>query len=597
MRLAGAGLLLELLLILAFVPAPLVPSTASSRMDELLPGLASLDRLLQDRLAVLESWGRFRRLAIGGLQAGCLLALFLPYLAALRWLRDRADPAAGRVVLLFGVLYTATALCAPHVFSKDVFSYILYGRIMAVYGGNPYVDLPAKFPQDPYLPLTGWGEVPSFYGPLWTLTSVAISGLGGERIGLTALLFRLVPAAAALGTAVLVWSLLRRFCPERAALGTALWAWNPLVILEGAGSGHNDGLLGLLLVLSVAALVRRRVILGLLALASATLVKYSAAVLAPLYLVVLLRRARGPADRRAILVGVAAASALAVLSLLPFRAAGGTLAVGALVASTDRYQNSPAQLLFQQARAFLGDDRPLRGATDYTPQWMSTRAPTTLTRDRGTTPVGRLERGEVVLALTARRGSWRQVYDPAGRQVGYVPGSALRPATRPAGLSADPELAAYERGETGSEVATRTNLALNLAIRGTGWLIVLFAMAWLMRSAATPDDLLGGWLVLLMLVYGLVATWFYPWYLVWGLAVAALRPRGPLAWALVAWSAGVLLYYGLETLRVDATFGWLYRWRVVPMFLPPLLVLGWHYLMRRARSSAVPVPVREGSTA
>jgi hypothetical protein len=88
-------------------------------------------------------------------------------------------------------------------------------------------------------------------------------------------------------------------------------------------------------------------------------------------------------------------------------------------------------------------------------------------------------------------------------------------------------------------------------------------------------------LILLMLVYWLVATWFFPWYLIWGLAVAALRPRGPLVWSLVVWSATVLVYYGLAPLEWDPSRRWLYDWRVVPMFFPPLLVLGWLWLKQR----------------
>ena len=120
----------------------------------------------------------------------------------------------------------------------------------------------------------------------------------------------------------------------------------------------------------------------------------------------------------------------------------------------------------------------------------------------------------------------------------------------------------------------------------------------LVRSETTPGGLLGGWLLLLTLVYWFVATWFHPWYLLWGLAVAALRPRGPLVWALVVWSASVLLYYGLAPLEPDPTLGWLYDWRVVPMFLPPLMVLGSHLLLgRRRRPFASPARLEPATRA
>ncbi len=584
-RLAGlvwAGLLLELLLVLSFVPAPLVPLTADSGMDELLPWLWLLGQPIHDQMRLLKPWIGMTPLAIG-LQVGCFLALFGSYVLALRALRRRSDLSAGRVVLLFAVMFELTGLCSRRLFSKDLFSYVLNGRIAAVYGGNPYVDVPIRFPQDPYLPLVDWREVPNFYGPLWTLISEVCAWLGGEQLGPTLLLFRLVPAAAVIATSFLIWRLLRRSDPSRAALGVALWAWNPLVILESAGSGHNDAVLALLLVLAAAGLVWRRPVVGLAALAGGVLVKYSAAALAPLYLVALLRRARGPAERRRVALGVAAAGVLAALSFAPFWRGDGALAVGALVSSPARYLNSPAELVFARIRLWLGDDSlQVVERLEFRPWWAAASSGTDLFLERAEIPIARIEEDQVVLALNRSDGRWQRVYDPTSRLTGYVSLSALRSTTRPTELAEDQELAAYERGPAGTNVARQ----VNLVIRAAGWLVVGLAMLALMRSAHTPDQLLSGWLTLLVLVYWLVATWFFPWYLLWGLAIAALRPRGALAWAMVVWSAGVLLYYGLAPLERDRTLDWLYHWRAVPMFLPPLVVLGWHLVARRVRGSA-----------
>ena len=583
-----AGLLLEALLVLSFVPAPLIPLTADSGIDELLPWLEVLGRPLHEKMALLEPWIGLGRLAIA-LQLACFLALFLPYAAVLRLVRSCSDAAIGRAVLGFGALFMLTGLCSRRLFSTDLFSYILNGRIMVVHGGNPYLDVPARFPEDPYVPLVDWREVPNHYGPLWTYVSAAVSWLGGEQLGLTLLLFRLVPAVAAIGATVLIWHLLRRWRPEQAALGAALWAWNPLVILESAGSGHNDAVLGLLLILAVAGQVHRHQVVGMLAIAAAVLVKYSAAVLAPLYLVVLLRRARSGPDRRRVLLGGAVARALGVLSFLPFWTGDGTLPASVYVSSPARYYNSPTELVFAQARRWLGEGgRPVVERVEFRPWWAVARVSTDLFLERGRFPIGRIEEQRVVLATDRQIGQWQRVYDPLERTAGYVALSALRSTSRPADLAADPEVAAYERAPAGSSAAANQ---VNLVIRGAGWLVVLATLVALMRSAATADQLVRGWLILLTLVYWLVATWFFPWYLIWGLAVAALRPRGPLVWSLVAWSAAVLLYYGLAPLERDEALEWLYRWRVVPMFLPPLLVLGWYALRRQAGGRpAAPLP-------
>lgn len=573
-RIVAAGLLLEILLILSFIPAPLIPLTADSGMDELVPWLEMLGQPLHARMALLEPWIGLRTLAIV-LQMILFLAVFIPYGAALRALRAAPDAAAGRVVLLFGAAFAVSALCSRRLFSTDLFSYVLNGRITGLYGGNPYVDVPAQFPDDPYVPLVVWREVPNHYGPLWTFVSVAVTRLGEEELAVTLLLFRLVTAVASVAAAYLIWRLLQRSDPERAAFGTALWAWNPLVILESGGSGHNDAVLGLLLLLAFAALVGRRAILGLLALAAALLVKYSAAVLAPLYLVVLLRRA----ERRRVALGVLVASALVMLSFLPFRS-GGQLAVGVYVSSPARYVNSPTELVYSQLRAWLGEDsRMVVERVEFRPWWGQVRASTDLLLDRGAIPIGRVEENDVVLATDRSDGRWQPVYDPRQRLSGHLPLAVLRGTGRPSDLPVDPELEQYERGPSGTPVAN----AVNTIIRGLGWLVVGLGLIFAMRSAVTPDDLARGWLLLLTLVYWFTATWFFPWYLIWGLAVAALRPFGPLVWALLVWSASVFLYYGIAPYEWDPVHGWLYRWRVLPMFVPPLAVLAWHVVVNRRR--------------
>ncbi|MBA2449508.1 MAG: hypothetical protein H0V51_15930, partial [Chloroflexi bacterium] len=179
-----AGLALELILILSFVPAPLVPLTADSGMDELVPWLEVLGQPIHERLASLRPGISLTRLAVI-LQMVCFLGLFLPYAGALRALRTDGDLRVGRAVLLFGALFQLTALASRRLFSNDLFSYIFNGRIMTVYGANPYLAVPARYPQDPLLPLVDWREVPNFYGPLWTLIGAELTRLGGDELGLT----------------------------------------------------------------------------------------------------------------------------------------------------------------------------------------------------------------------------------------------------------------------------------------------------------------------------------------------------------------------------------------------------------------------------
>ncbi len=158
----------------------------------------------------------------------------------------------------------------PGVYTSDIFSYIMYGRIAAVYGANPYVAPPDAFPGDPIFTWVRpfwWGQ-PSVYGPLWTDLSWALTRLT-DSLSLTdqVLAYKLLMNASYLVDLGLVWWLLGRLRPgdgTRRARVTAfaMFAWNPLLLFEIAGNGHNDALMVTLLLLSLVPLAGRRALPG-----------------------------------------------------------------------------------------------------------------------------------------------------------------------------------------------------------------------------------------------------------------------------------------------------------------------------------------------
>src|SRR5690606_22965285 len=85
--------------------------------------------------------------------------------------------------------------------------------------------------------------------------------------------------------------LIARYHRERrlAWLGAALFAANPLVLFEGVANGHNDVLLTVFVVGAMLALERRSPLAGPL-LALSALVKLYTVALAPIFIVVALRR-------------------------------------------------------------------------------------------------------------------------------------------------------------------------------------------------------------------------------------------------------------------------------------------------------------------
>ncbi len=159
--------------------------------------------------------------------------------------------AAMRIVLGFTLLYQITLLLLPGFFSTDVFSYVMYGRIAGVDGGNPYIAPPNAFPSDPFLAWVYpfWREQPSVYGPFWTDLSWVLAQLFGWGSPMDQVLaYKVVLNGFQLVNVGLVWWLLGRFqldggSPSARLTAFALFAWNPLVLFELAGNVHNDSVM------------------------------------------------------------------------------------------------------------------------------------------------------------------------------------------------------------------------------------------------------------------------------------------------------------------------------------------------------------------
>jgi len=141
--------------------------------------------------------------------------------------------------LLFGL----TLLIQPKLFSDDVFTYIISGRILTIYHADPLNTAPIQFPNDPYFRWVIAGRyAPNIYGPLWYCVSWLLASLRTGTI-LTLLLFKGLILLSHLLNGLLVWCILSNVAPRRRAIGTLLYLWNPLILISLAGSGHNEGVL------------------------------------------------------------------------------------------------------------------------------------------------------------------------------------------------------------------------------------------------------------------------------------------------------------------------------------------------------------------
>jgi len=203
--------------------------------------------------------------------------------------------------------------------AADIFDNILHGRILGIYGQNPFIDLIAAHKDDPFYAYAYWKTAPSAYGPLWELLAGLTARLAGDGILTNILLFKLVPALFLFASMGMVALILRAHAPERALAGVLLLGWNPMIQFEVFGNGHNDIVMIFWALLATWALTRRRYTLAILALVTGMLIKYIPVLFIPAAGWIALRQLDSwPARMRFVALTALASLALTVAAFAPF---------------------------------------------------------------------------------------------------------------------------------------------------------------------------------------------------------------------------------------------------------------------------------------
>jgi alpha-1,6-mannosyltransferase len=246
-----------------------------------------------------------------------MLVLTLTYLIAIYLVRRDNRRSVTVVLGGFFALFVVLFLFMPPFISRDVYSYVFYGRAMSVYHGNPYLIVPAGRPHDILSPLVRWKHNTSVYGPLFNWLSFSITRTAGNNIALNVLGFKAFAAAFYAGCLPVVYSLTRRVSPGRENFALAVSAWCPIVVMHICGGGHNDSLMAFFILAGFLLYRKERAFLGLMVVTAAVMVKLTAVLaLAPL-LILYVRDKRGrPLARMAAAAGCIAL--VAVVSYLPF---------------------------------------------------------------------------------------------------------------------------------------------------------------------------------------------------------------------------------------------------------------------------------------
>lgn len=286
----------------------------------------------------------------------CVVALIVLAWIAHRETRRLPPRQAVWIGFGFASLFAATLLWVYPFDALDLFDYTMHGRILAVLQENPYVALPAWFPDDPFLPSVGWKTFPSVYGPLWTYLEGLIGWVSGDNLVRSLLLFKAVAAFSSIGCTWAAYQVARKHMPARAPATIVLVGWNPLLILV-AGSGHNDLLMMALFMFGLLLMTRGRPGAGLWLAGTSTLIKAATApMLAVIVLGWLLRERRPRVVAARVLVPLVLLLALTVVLYAPLWPGADQLGP---VLLANLFTESPLGLLRQVLIPHLGDDAAL----------------------------------------------------------------------------------------------------------------------------------------------------------------------------------------------------------------------------------------------
>jgi hypothetical protein len=215
---------------------------------------------------------------------------FRPYLLALRAVSQARVPRLWLIGLT--AVVALVALLIYPAFGSDIFDYVGFERMWAIYGDNPLLALPANHLQDWSTAFVWYPDRTPAYGPLWAIVTWPIVVLAGNSPMAAVLGYKLLSTLAYVACCWLVWASVE---PGRRQQALIMFAWSPLVLFEVLGKVHND-ILPTLAMLGGVWLVTRPSATGLKASLAAGmaggLVKITALAAAPPIGVYLWRRGR-----------------------------------------------------------------------------------------------------------------------------------------------------------------------------------------------------------------------------------------------------------------------------------------------------------------
>ena len=182
------------------------------------------------------------------------------------------------------IISTVILSFSYNAFSYDVFNYMFDARIITHYAQNPYLHKALDYSSDPMLNFMRWTHRTYPYGPTWLVLTVPLSFIGFNFFLPTFFLFKFLGSLSFLGTAYFTAKILKKISPKNELFGLSLFVFNPLIIIEGLVSSHNDLPMIFFAVLSLYLLVSKAYIKSFLFLLFSVGIKFATVFLLPVFL-------------------------------------------------------------------------------------------------------------------------------------------------------------------------------------------------------------------------------------------------------------------------------------------------------------------------
>jgi len=265
----------------------------------------------------------FLRLTLAFISVGLL------YFVGLRAAHRTSSKTAWVIVFAGTLSFMIVFLFMAPLDARDIYDNIFHGRILGVYGANPFRDLISSFPHDPFYQYPYWKNSPSAYGPLWETLAGITAWSAGDGIIANILAFKILPGLFHLASVAVVILYLRRIEPGRALSGALLLGWNPLLLYETWGNGHNDIAMIFWVLLAALLISQEQYSLGTLSLVAGMLIKFIPVLLIPAAMLIGYQSLKTLKSRFRFIVKTALAGAFLILiAYIPFWNGMATFSIG-----------------------------------------------------------------------------------------------------------------------------------------------------------------------------------------------------------------------------------------------------------------------------